>query len=145
VEPWELVARERVRDTLAAYNWAGDAGRLEELAAAFCPDGVLHLRDGEPVRGREAIAAFLQGVTSVPPPGVKRIVRHNVTNTRFVELTAEQARVESYFTVVTELGLDHYGRYRDVLVPVGDRWLLQQRFVSTDWRAPTSTMAPPPT
>jgi hypothetical protein len=29
---WELVAREQIRDTLARYNWAGDAGRLDELA-----------------------------------------------------------------------------------------------------------------
>jgi hypothetical protein len=50
--------------------------------------------------------------------------------------------VASYFTVVTELGLDHYGRYRDTLVPVGDEWLIRHRYVSTDWRAPTSTMAP---
>lgn len=27
----ELVARERIRDTLAGYNWAGDAGRLDDL------------------------------------------------------------------------------------------------------------------
>ena len=30
------------------------------------------------------------------------------------------------------------GRYRDRLVPVGDRWLIAHRFVSTDWRAPDS-------
>ena len=42
----------------------------------------------------------------------------------------------SYFTVFTEVGLDHMGRYRDRLVPVGDRWLIAHRFVSTDWRAP---------
>jgi hypothetical protein len=31
------------------------------------------------------------------------------------------------------------GRYRDRLVPVGERWLIAHRFVSTDWRAPDST------
>jgi hypothetical protein len=29
---WELVAREHIRDTLARYNWSGDAGRLDDLA-----------------------------------------------------------------------------------------------------------------
>ena len=70
-------------------------------------------------------------------------MRHNVTNLRFQEVSPTQAKVASYFTVVTELGLDHYGRYRDELVPVGDEWLISHRFVSTDWASPDSTMARP--
>ena len=148
MEMWELVARERIRDSLARYNWSGDALRLDELAGAFCPDGVLEVRGEEPKRGRDAIIGFLGGVAPgsrpVPadaPTGTKRIVRHNLTNVRFVELTPERARVSSYFTVVTEIGLDHYGRYRDEFVPVGDEWLIEHRFVSTDWRSRDSTMA----
>ena len=75
-----------------------------------------------------------------PHPGVRRIVRHNLANIRFTELTPQRARVSSYFTVFTEIGLDHYGRYRDELVPVGDEWLISHRFVSTDWAAHDSTM-----
>ena len=48
---------------------------------------------------------------------------------------------EGFLTVVTEVGLDHCGRYRDTFVPVGDDWLIRHRFVSTDWSAPDSTMA----
>jgi hypothetical protein len=150
MELWELVARERIRDTLARYNWSGDALKLEELTAAFCPDGALEVRGEEPKRGREAIIAYLGGVSPgtrpVPveaPKGPKRIVRHVLTNVRFLELTPQRASVGSYFTVVTEVGLDHYGRYRDVFVPAGDEWLIEHRFVSTDWRSPDSTMAPP--
>ncbi|MEO3758132.1 nuclear transport factor 2 family protein [Mycobacterium sp. B14F4] len=141
---WELCARERIRDTLARYNWSGDALRLDELAESFCADGALELRDREPVRGRTAIVEFLGGSVAAPAAAAtstKRIVRHNVTNIRFLELTPDQARVACYFTVVTEIGLDHYGRYRDVFVPVGDEWLIRHRFVSTDWAAPNSTMA----
>ncbi len=150
MEIWELVARERIRDSLARYNWSGDAFRLDELLGAFCPDGALEVRGEEPRRGREAILEFLAGVSPgarpVPtdaPAGTKRIVRHNLTNVRFLELSPERARVGSYFTVVTEIGLDHYGRYRDSFVPIGDEWLIEHRFVSTDWRSPDSTMAPP--
>lgn len=75
--------------------------------------------------------------------GTKRIVRHNIANVRFTEVTPERAGAASYFTVFTESGLDHYGRYRDVFEPVGDEWLIRHRFVSTDWRHPDSTMAPP--
>jgi len=151
MELWELTARERVRDTLARYTWSGDAFRLSELAMAFCEDGILEIRGRERLRGRDAIVEFLGGG---PEPGGDearraarrasadpqrpRIVRHDVTNVRFLEVDHDEARVASYFTVFTEIGLDHMGRYRDRMVPVGDRWLIAHRFVSTDWRAPDS-------
>ena len=141
MELWELAARERVRDCLARYNWAGDAGRLDELAESFCEEGELQLRGEEPVRGRAAILDFIGGVAASNAAEARRIVRHTLTNIRFLELTPEHARVASYFTVFTHVGLDHYGRYRDTFVPVGDEWLIRHRFVSTDWIAPESQMA----
>jgi SnoaL-like domain len=146
MELWELAARERIRDTLARYNWSGDALRLDELAETFCEEGGLELRGSEPVCGRAAIVGLLGGVVSAPnataqASAVKRIVRHNVTNIRFTDMSPDEARVACYFTVFTEIGLDHYGRYRDVFEPVGDDWLIRHRFVSTDWSAPDSTMA----
>lgn len=148
MELWELSARERIRDTLARYNWSGDAMRLPELAESFCEDGELELRGAVPVRGRDAIVEFLGGAVASPnaaarDSGVRRIVRHNVTNIRFTEMSPQRAEVACYFTVVTEIGLDHYGRYRDVFVPVAadGEWLIRHRFVSTDWHAPNSTMA----
>ncbi len=62
-----------------------------------------------------------------------------MTNVRFESVSQSEAIVASYFTVFTEIGLDHMGRYRDRLVPVGERWLIAHRFVSTDWRAPETT------
>jgi SnoaL-like domain len=149
MELWELAARERIRDTLARYNWSGDALRLDELAQSFCEDGELELRGRESVRGREAIVDLLGGAVAAPSAaaqtsGVKRIVRHNVTNIRITDVTPHEARVACYFTVFTEIGLDHYGRYRDVFVPVDREWLIRHRFVSVDWIAPGSTMARSP-
>jgi hypothetical protein len=157
MELWELVARERIRDSLALYNWSGDAFRLGELVQAFCEDGELEIRGSEPLHGRTAIAQFLGGggesgddearraaaKAAAQTSGVRRIVRHNVTQIRFLELTPQEARVACYFTVFTEIGLDHFGRYRDTFVPVGDAWLIKHRYVATDWRADESTMAPP--
>jgi hypothetical protein len=87
MELWELTARERIRDTLARYNWSGDALRLDDLAQTFCEDGELELRGNEPVRGRTAVVAVLAGAVASPnataqASRVKRIVRHNVTNIR---------------------------------------------------------------
>jgi hypothetical protein len=154
MELWELIARERIRDSLALYHWSGDAFRLSELASAFCPEGTLEIRGRDALNGRDAIIGFLGGDTASSDDETrraarrnsgqtKRVVRHNLTNIRFLELRPEQALVASYFTVFTEIGLDHYGRYRDTFVPHGDEWLIAHRFVATDWRSPSSTMAPP--
>jgi hypothetical protein len=151
VELWELVAREECRDTLAQYNHAGDRFLLDEFAAAFCEDGVLEIRGSEPITGRASIVERFGGRTTAsearqaareqPAGATRRIVRHNVTNIRFESVSPEEAIVSSYFTVFTEIGADHLGRYRDRFVPVGERWLIAHRFVSTDWRASDSTFA----
>jgi SnoaL-like domain len=146
MEMWELVAREQIRDTLARYNWSGDAGRLDGVAETFCADGVLEIRGVEPLRGRSEIVAFLDDVTGniAINVDVKPVVRHNVANVLFTTLTPDEAQVSSYFTVVTHIGLDHFGRYRDTLVPDGDAWLIKHRKVSTDWAASDSAMARQP-
>jgi SnoaL-like domain len=161
MESWELVARECCRDTLARYTHAGDRYRIEELGSTFCEDGVLEIRGVEPIMGRAAIVATFSGDTSglqaqmeaaivepkesaAPPPspdaganaGAKYILRHNVTNIRFESVSPTETTVASYFLVVTRKGLDHVGRYRDRMVPVGEQWLIAHRFVSVDWRAP---------
>ena len=147
MQMWELVARERIRDTLAQYNWSGDAGKLDGLAETFCKDGVLEIRGFEPLRGRSEIVRFLSGVTgnvaadAAKGAPVKPLVRHNVANVSFTEVAPDHAQVASYFTVITNIGLDHCGRYRDTMVPVGDTWLIKHRKVSTDWSAAESTMA----
>ncbi len=149
MELWELVARERCRDTLAQYTHAGDRYQLDQFGGAFCEDGVLEIRGQEPLRGREAIAARFGGNTGAQQAQevaaaarqegtARRIVRHTVTNVRFEALSPQEATVASYFTVFTEIGLDHMGSYRDRLVPVEDRRLIAHRFVSTDWRSPES-------
>ena len=151
MEHWELVARECCRDTLAQYSHAGDRYLLDEFAGAFCEDGVLEIRGQPALRGRAAIIERFGGATAAlhahdaariaratDADAPRRIVRHNVTNIRFESVTPTEATVASYFTVFTEVGVDHMGRYRDRLVPVGERWLIAHRFVSTDWRAPDS-------
>ncbi|OBF49482.1 hypothetical protein A5787_00585 [Mycobacterium sp. 852002-50816_SCH5313054-b] len=145
MEMWELVAREQIRDTLARYNWSGDSGRAGGLAETFCADGVLEIRGSQQLRGRTEIASFLGGITGnvAARADARPVVRHNLANVLFTVLTPDRAEVSSYFTVVTQIGLDHFGRYRDVLVPDGGTWLIKHRTVSTDWVAPDSTMARP--
>jgi 3-phenylpropionate/cinnamic acid dioxygenase small subunit len=145
MEPWELAAREQIRDTIARYAHCVDGGRFDELVELFLPDGVLEVEGEAPHRGRDAIRAFVTGVGRdiAASTGAPRI-RHHVGNV-VVELEGpDRARARSYFLAVTDRGVDHWGRYRDELMPSGERWCFAVRQVRTDGAAPGSWAAGPP-
>lgn len=124
---WELLVRESVRDTIARYNAAGDRGRLTDLAACFTDDGVLTIDEGAPLVGRAAIVRGLESVLQADRRPTH--VHHHVSATAFRSVTAEAVEASTYFTVMTDCGVDHWGTYRDRIVPVADRWLLAERHV----------------
>jgi uncharacterized protein (TIGR02246 family) len=138
VELWELEARESIRATMAAYNAAGDRGRPEGLAACFAADGVLD-GPGGAIEGRAAIEAEIQGIIERGSAGAARkFVHHHVSSIDIYELTPQAARVRCYYAVLTDQGLDHWGRYEDQLVPVDGRWLFAYRRARTDGFVPGS-------
>jgi hypothetical protein len=145
MEIWELLIRESVRDTIARYNNEGDFGNLPGLAACFTPDGVMAIKGREPFEGRDAIVAGLTatlGTADGPTNPDRRFVHHHVAGTHFLSLTTERVETSSYFAVHTPVGLDHWGRYRDELVPDGDAWLFARRRIATDGFAPDSLFGP---
>ena len=140
----ELAIRESVRQTLADYTAATDRFDLAALAACFAPDGVLEFSGGtEPLTGPAAIEAGL-GTAMVrdsdSPTQAPTHVRHHVSSIRFEAVAGDRVEVSSYFAVHTDVGLDHWGRYRDVLVPVEGRWLFRHRRVRVDGFAADSLM-----
>jgi len=139
-ELWELDAREAVRDTIAAYHEAGDRFRLDDLAACFTENGVLEVKGRSPAVGRTAIVEMLARPGGEPAPA-GFYVRHHVSSIRFESVTPEEARTTAYFLVLTAIGPDHWGRYRDVLVPDGDRWRFTHRLVAVDDHAEGSWFA----
>jgi hypothetical protein len=141
VDVWELTAREQIRDTLARYNLAGDRGRYDEMVGCFAPDGVLVIVGSAEHQGRDAMRRFFAGVGGAAHPDLTQM-RHCVTNLVIDMESSEGAAASSYFQVITDIGLDHWGRYRDRLVPVGDRWLLTERSVKTDGYGTGSFFAP---
>ena len=140
METWELIAREAIRDTVARYNDAGDRGRFDAMVECFTEDGVLEIVGAGEHGGRAAMTAFFSGVGGSARPGFTHL-RHCVTNVLIDVESSDGATASSYFQVITDIGLDHWGRYRDRLVPVGDRWLLSHRSVKTDGYAPASFFA----
>jgi hypothetical protein len=111
MEIWELEIRECVRHTLADYTAATDRNRIEDVAACFAPTRSLTFTGGQSLIGPTAIAAGLNAHASV---------------------TSDRVEVGSYFLALTNIGVDHWGRYRDVLVPVHDRWLFAAREATAD-------------
>jgi hypothetical protein len=50
----------------------------------------------------------------------------------------ERARGRCYYAVLTDRGLDHWGRYVDEYRREGERWLFAKRRATVDGRAPGS-------
>lgn len=138
----EALEHVAIRNTMAAYNVAGDRMRIEALAATFLDDGVLETPTAT-YRGRAEIVAGLGGGPrdpSAPPPAGPRptLVRHNLT-TSHVSLTGpETAEGRTYFIVFTDVGPDHAGHYQDRLRKAGGAWLFEHRSVRIDWLAEQS-------
>jgi len=138
MENWELSAREAIRDTFAQYTHAGDQFPLVGIADAFCEDGVLQSDDAT-IEGRSQIEKFrIAARERSGGVDASRILRHNVTNIWFTSVTPNEAHVRSCYTVFSEIGLDHFGRYEDIFIPIGERWLIKHRRVTMDWCASQS-------
>jgi ketosteroid isomerase-like protein len=138
MEPFELTARECIRDLVARYNANGDAGRFDAMLALFAEDATLEL-EGTTHRGKSAIRALFESVGQRTGGGAgqsARFIRH-FTATHQIDVVSEgEARGRCYFAVLTERGLDHWGRYVDEYRRVGGRWLFERRNVTVDAAVP---------
>ncbi len=142
MEIWELSIRESVRQTLSDYTAGTDRNRLEDIAACFAPDGVLAIAGGDPMVGPAAIVEGLSAQVGRFAEGPVPLthVRHHVSSVRFDAVTRDRVEVGSYFLALTNIGVDHWGRYRDVLIPVDDRWLFASRHATADGFSADSLM-----
>jgi SnoaL-like domain len=143
MEHWELTAREGIRETIGRYAHLVDAGRIEELIALFAEDAVLEAADLPPARGHAAIEACFRGTGNrlVAASKGRPLIRHHVSSIVIDLSGPDAADARSYFLAITERGLDHWGRYRDRLVRIGERWLFTSRLVRVDGRAASSVFA----
>jgi hypothetical protein len=142
MEPWEIEARLAIQQTIARYTHAGDSGRSTDFAEAFTADGVMEVYGEAPISGRQAIVAFLEDQkTSLASAMDRRHIRHFVSSLRIDFPSSDEATASSYFMAVTQIGPDHWGRYRDRFVPVDGEWLIAHRFVRVDGAMPGAWQA----
>ena len=136
METWELVARESIRDLIARYNASGDAGRCETMLELFTDDAGLGVPDGTH-QGRENIRVFFESVAigNGRRPG-GRLIRHFTATHQIDVLDPDAARGRCYYQVLTDAGLDHWGRYVDRYRRTDAGWRFQERRVSIDGTVP---------
>ena len=142
----EMLAREAIRQTMAAYTMAGDRLREEDFIAVFTEDAVLE-SEGVPdsdlfrYEGRDAIRAWIsrwRGPEAAARTHQARFVRHHLS-TCHIELTGPgTATARAYWVAWTDIGPDHAGYYLDEFRNQDGRWLIRHRRIRRDWQAPDS-------
>jgi hypothetical protein len=147
MEPWEVAARESIRDLVARYNANGDTGRVPQVLELFAPDAVMELGDpGESTihTGHDEIALIFTGTkdrwtAEAGDRGAPPYVRHCVA-THQVDLVDEaHATGRCYFFVIMAHGIDHWGRYLDQYAVVDGDWRFTRRAVRVDGRTATTS------
>lgn len=141
MEAWQLAARETIRDLVARYNASGDAGRFDEAMALFAEDAVVAVTPGRTYEGLREIRTLFTGAAKTEAPerdraGKKGFIRHFTATHQIDILGPDEARGRCYYAVLTESGLDHWGRYVDQYVRRDGCWLFLRRDISVDASVP---------
>jgi hypothetical protein len=131
----ELVGREQIRDLVARYNASGDRGRIDQLVQLFAEDAVLQVGE-QSYRGRAAIQAMFEEAARSTRERAGGQVRHFTATHQIEMLGDDEARGRCYFQVLTESGLDHWGRYLDEYRRIDGSWHFLLRRVELDGRVP---------
>jgi ketosteroid isomerase-like protein len=140
----ELLAREAIRDTIAAYTTSGDRLKIDAFVACFTEDAVMET-DGVPetrafrYEGRAAIRAWQERwLAGEGGTHGATFVRHHLSTSK-IDLTGpDTARARTYWAAWTDIGPDHAGYYLDEFRKEGERWLIARRRVRMDWEAAES-------
>lgn len=123
------IAREAIRDLVARYNANGDTGRFAQVRDLFAQDAWMDIGDGNVRRGIDEIMTIFTGTaTNVTAD----FVRHFTSTHQIDVLSPERAVGRLYYAVLTQIGLDHWGRYVDEYARVDGRWVFASRKVSVD-------------
>ena len=138
MELWELQAREAIRDLVARYNANGDTGRFDPMLALFIEEAVLEVPD-RIIEGRAAIRAYFEEIARGDGDRKPvRLLRHHTATLQIDLSSTDEATSRCYYQVLTDHGLDHWGRYVDRYRRVDGRWLFAERTVTVDGSVPGS-------
>jgi uncharacterized protein (TIGR02246 family) len=119
--------KDEIRELLARYCFALDAGQFEDMAALFTSDGVWETAFGTGT-GRAGILAQAQSIATGPRP--KRV--HLTTNI-VIDLNGDVATARSNWVLMQNSpagpAIGSGGAYLDKLAKVGGRWFFKHRTI----------------
>lgn len=121
-------ARDAICETLNRYCVEADRGRIDGVSALFTEDASYEFGDRE-YRGRDGIVElFTESGKRAARTSVRGPVLHCMTTVAVNVADHETTAVAtSYVTVMTEAGVDHWGRYDDELRQEGGQWFISHR------------------
>ena len=129
------LAREAIRDLVARYNANGDSGRFAQVRELFNEDATMTIEGDRTYTGIDEIMTIFTGTKSSTSGNLTH-VRH-FTSTHQIDLVdSTHASGRLYFAVLTDIGLDHWGRYVDSYVAQNGRWRFASRKVTVDGWSP---------
>ena len=117
--------RDAIRDLLARYCLYIDTGATHEWVETYTEDGRFE-GDGDPVDGREALSAFVSGLTSGSMP---RMATNEV-----IEVDGDTAVCRSSILITAGGTIVMAGRVHDELRRVDGRWHIAHRRFTPDPR-----------
>ena len=139
MEIWQVIARESIRDLVARYNANGDTGRFAQVRELFSPEATMDIGDGKVYRGLDDVMTIFTGTKEATgAASALTHVRHSTTTHQIDLIDEFHASGRLYFFVVTDIGLDHWGRYVDSYVSLNGQWKFASRKVTVDGWAETS-------
>lgn len=117
--------RDEIRDLFARYCLYIDTGASDDWADLFAEDGEL-AGVGEPVVGRDALAAFAAAVAA-GSGGMHHLVLNEV-----IDVDGDHAAARSSIVMIAGSSVGLTGRYEDTLRRVDGRWRLARRLLHRD-------------
>ena len=136
MEEDELVARVAISDLIGRYAECADNKDAEAYASLFAPDAHFTVHHMPTITGRKAVYEFIAGLPDNVPD-----TWHQMTSQRVDYLGDGKATGTVYYVALSDIGLDHWGRYEDEYREVEGRWCFQKRISRIEGLAPGSLMA----
>jgi uncharacterized protein (TIGR02246 family) len=122
-----LENKDAIREVMAAYCHALDAGRFADVANLFADDGIWTTDYGE-AKGRREIEQLLRSIVPVKGEGPQR--KHYITNI-IIKVNDDSAESISDYLVVRESGPDLIpvmgGTYKDEWVRQDGTWRFKRK------------------
>lgn len=130
-----LVARGEITALLVEYVHCADTGRTDRMLELFAPEAVMEATGSAACHGRGEIRDYFERAgRSARTLMSKPYLRHHLSSVHIELDGAAQAHSTSYFLALTDIGPDHWGRYRDTLRYDGSAWFIWHRRLQLEGR-----------